>query len=60
MELTILGIDQGNGNMKTASYVFPYGFKKQETKPYADVVKVMVVKQCWCCQLLQSGNMNNL
>lgn len=38
MELTILGINQGNGNMKTASYVFPYGFKKQETKPYADVV----------------------
>jgi len=33
MELTILGIDQGNGNMKSASCVFPYGFKKQETKP---------------------------
>lgn len=33
MELVVLGIDQGNGNMKTASCVFPYGFKKQETKP---------------------------
>ena len=33
MDLVVLGIDQGNGNMKTASCVFPYGFKKQETKP---------------------------
>ena len=33
MEKTILGIDHGNGNIKTASSVFPCGFKKQETKP---------------------------
>ena len=33
MELMVLGIDQGNGNIKTASCVFPCGFKKQETKP---------------------------
>ena len=33
METTILGIDHGNGNIKTASSVFPCGFKKQETKP---------------------------
>lgn len=33
METTILGIDHGNGNIKTASSVFLCGFKKQETKP---------------------------
>lgn len=33
MENVVIGIDHGNGNMKTASCVFPYGFKKQETKP---------------------------
>lgn len=33
METMILGIDHGNGNIKTASSVFPCGFKKQETKP---------------------------
>lgn len=33
METIILGIDHGNGNIKTASSVFPCGFKKQETKP---------------------------
>ena len=33
MEPIVMGIDHGNGNMKTASCVFPYGFKKQETKP---------------------------
>ena len=33
METTILGIDHGNGNIKTDSSVFPCGFKKQETKP---------------------------
>ena len=32
METTILGIDHGNGNIKTASSVFPCGFKKQETE----------------------------
>ena len=29
METTILGIDHGNGSIKTASSVFPCGFKKQ-------------------------------
>lgn len=29
----VMGIDHGNGNMKTANCVFPCGFKKQETKP---------------------------
>ena len=33
MEPIVIGIDHGNGNMKTASCIFPYGFKKQETKP---------------------------
>lgn len=33
MDYTILGIDQGNGNVKTRACVFPCGFKKQETKP---------------------------
>ena len=33
MDYTILGIDQGNGNVKTRGCVFPCGFKKQETKP---------------------------
>ena len=33
MKPIIMGIDHGNGNIKTASCVFPYGFKKQETKP---------------------------
>ena len=33
MELIVMGVDQGNGNMKTKSCVFPCGFKKQETKP---------------------------
>jgi len=31
--VVVIGIDHGNGNMKTASNIFPYGFKKQETKP---------------------------
>lgn len=33
MENIVIGIDHGNGNIKTASCIFPYGFKKQETKP---------------------------
>jgi len=33
METMILGIDHRNGNIKTASNIFPCGFKKQETKP---------------------------
>lgn len=33
MEMHVMGIDHGNGNMKTASCAFPYGFKKQEMKP---------------------------
>lgn len=28
MDYTILGIDQGNGNVKTRGCVFPCGFKK--------------------------------
>lgn len=31
--VVVIGIDHGNGNMKTASSIFPYGFKKQEAKP---------------------------
>lgn len=33
MEPIVMGIDHGNGNMKTVRCVFPCGFKKQETKP---------------------------
>lgn len=33
MEAYVLGMDHGNGNMKTRNCVFPCGFKKQETKP---------------------------
>lgn len=31
--MTIIGIDHGNGNIKTRNCVFPCGFKKQETLP---------------------------
>ncbi len=33
MEKTIIGVDQGNGNIKTRHCVFPCGYVKQETKP---------------------------
>ena len=43
MGTTIIGIDHGNGNMKTAHTVFPCGFKMQETEPSAlfakDIIK---------------------
>lgn len=31
--LTIIGIDHGNGNIKTRNCVYPCGFKKQDTRP---------------------------
>lgn len=31
--MTIIGIDHGNGNIKTRSCAFPCGFKKQDTMP---------------------------
>ena len=33
MEQIIIGIDHGNGNIKTKHCVFPCGFKRQDTKP---------------------------
>ena len=33
MEKRIFGIDNGNGNMKTANTIFPCGFTKQKTEP---------------------------
>ena len=33
MKHTIIGIDHGNGNMKTVNCVFPCGYKKQDTRP---------------------------
>ena len=33
MNQTIIGIDHGNGNVKTRRCVFPCGFKRQDTKP---------------------------
>ena len=35
MKTTIIGIDHGNGNMKTTHTVFPCGYKMQETEPSA-------------------------
>lgn len=31
--MTVIGIDHGNGNVKTKRCVFPCGFKKQDTRP---------------------------
>lgn len=33
MEQIVIGIDHGNGNIKTKHCVFPSGFKRQDTKP---------------------------
>lgn len=33
MDRTIIGIDHGNGNIKTKRCVFPCGFKRQDTRP---------------------------
>ena len=42
MGTTIIGIDHGNGNMKTAHTVFPCGFKMQETEPSALFAKDII------------------
>ena len=42
MSTEIIGIDHGNGNMKTAHTVFPCGFKMQETEPSALFAKDIV------------------
>ncbi|MBR1635979.1 MAG: ParM/StbA family protein [Lachnospiraceae bacterium] len=42
MRTEIIGIDHGNGNMKTAHTVFPCGFKMQEREPSALFAKDIV------------------
>ena len=42
METFVIGIDHGNGNMKTAHTVFPCGFKAQETEPSALFAKDII------------------
>ena len=42
MGTVIIGIDHGNGNMKTAHTVFPCGYKMQETEPSAMFAKDII------------------
>lgn len=42
MGTIVIGIDHGNGNMKTAHTVFPCGFKAQDTEPSALFAKDII------------------